>query len=47
MYKKLNGPEGIAVAATVLMAFLFIFFLGLGALGGTIGASFTRRDQRR
>lgn len=46
MYRKMTTPEGMAVVVTFIMAFLFVFFLGLGAAGGAIGAVATARDRR-
>lgn len=45
IYQKMTSPEGMAFMVTFLMAFLFVFFLGLGAVGGAIGASATRRNR--
>ena len=46
MYQKFAGPEGMAIMAVALMIVLFVFFLGLGAAGGALSASLTRRDRR-
>ena len=46
MYHKMNSPEGMAFLVVAMMIVLFVFFLGLGAAGGAMGASLTRRDRR-
>lgn len=45
IYQKMISPEGMAIVVTFLMAFLFVLFLGFGAIGGAIGASATRRNR--
>lgn len=47
MYRKLSGPEGMAIMAVAMMIVMFVFFLGLGAAGGALGASLGRRQRQR
>ncbi|HEU5454030.1 MAG TPA: zinc ribbon domain-containing protein [Terriglobales bacterium] len=44
---KLMTPEGIAVLVTFAMILFFAMFLGLGALGGVLGASLMRKRPPR
>ena len=46
MFDMLKTGEGKVFVATFVMLFAFALFLGLAALGGTIGAALVRRDQR-
>lgn len=46
MYHKMSTPEGMAIMVVAMMIVLFAFFLGLGAAGGALGASLTRRNRR-
>jgi len=43
--EKLATPEGMALMITLALAFLFVFFLVLGAAGGAIGATLTHREH--
>ena len=45
--QKLMTPEGIAVLVTFAMVLFFAVFLGLGALGGAVGASLLRKRPPR
>ena len=45
--QKLATPEGMALMVTVALAFLFVFFLAIGAAGGAIGATLTHREHQR
>jgi hypothetical protein len=46
LLQKLTTPEGLAVMVTFAMVLLFCAFLGLSAIGGTLGASFFRNKDR-
>lgn len=45
--QKMMTPEGIAVVVTFAMVLFFAMFLGLGALGGAMGASLLRKRPPR
>jgi hypothetical protein len=44
---KLSTPEGLAVLITAGMAFLFFFFLAVGAAGGALTATLSHRERPR
>lgn len=46
LFEIIKTAEGKAAIAVFVMAFAFALFLGLATIGGAIGASLVRRDQR-
>ena len=47
MIQNLMTPQGIALLVTFVMILFFAAFLGLGALGGALGASLLRKRPPR
>jgi len=45
--QKLGTPEGLALLVTFGLAFMFFFFLILGATGGALGATFMHRNRQQ
>jgi len=45
MFEVMKTAEGKAILAVFVMAFIFAIFLGLGTIGGAIGAAVVKRDQ--